>query len=258
MDIPAPNDCTVSEEIRPEWHPTTPTEVDVSVVPGDGVEDVNFGNRVQSIFIVIDEDSIDNGNPPNFFSEVQVNDDVAHIGQRIALPAFSGANIGNTITLHTGNVGDEGWFALKTIPDSWNTAGPTADGLTNFFLAGPGLGTPDINGDRESLLDKIPDVTPLRATSLSSLVGENVCAVVYDSDVSIDYDILEGSLKGTNLGIVAFTIISVTQLTEFSSSSLPAVEVDILDAELFCEGFFELHTQAIEPDTSSEQPDLIP
>jgi len=258
INIPTPNECTVSEEIRPEWHPTTPTKVDVSFRPGDGVEDLNFGNRVQSLFIVIDEDSIDNGNPPNFFEEGDVNDGIAAIGLRTPLPAFSGANIGSTITLHTGEVGDEGWFALKTIPDSWNTAGPTTDGLTNFFLAGPGLGTPDMNGDRESQLDKIPDVTPLRATNLSSLVGENLCAVVYDSDVSIDYDKLEGSLKGDNLGIVAFTLNSVTQLTEFSSSSLPEVEVDILDASLFCKGFFELHTEAIEPDSSSEPPDVIP
>ena len=191
--------------------------------------------QVSTIFLVIDEDSIDNGNPPNFFSDVDVNDDIADIGLRTQLPFFA-ANVGNTITLHTGEVGDEGWFALNTIPDSWITAGPTADGLRNFFLAGSGLGTPDINGDRESQLDKIPDVTPLRATGLSNLVGENVCAVVYDSDISINYDPLDGSLKGANLGIVAFEVLSVTSLSGASSSSLPEVEIEILDADVICEG----------------------
>ena len=208
------------------------------------------------VLLVIDEDSIDNGNPPNFFEAVNVNDNIADIGVRAQLPFFAN-NIGSTITLHTGEVGDEGWFALKTIPDSWNTAGPTADGLHNFFLAGPGLGTPDSDGDRESQLDKIPDVTPLRATGLSNLVGENVCAVVYDSDVSMNYDPLNGSLKGSNLGIVAFEVIGVNPLTGFSDSSLPQVEIRILDASQFCEGL-QLFSEAPEPDSSSEPFDVTP
>jgi len=36
----------------------------------------------EAIFIFIDEDSIDNGNEPNSFSEVEVNDNLAEIGQR--------------------------------------------------------------------------------------------------------------------------------------------------------------------------------
>ena len=59
------------------------------------------------VFLVIDEDSIDNGNPPNFFSDVEVNDNIADIGLRTQL-AFFAANVGETITLHTGEVGDEG------------------------------------------------------------------------------------------------------------------------------------------------------
>ena len=54
-----------------------------------------------------------------------MNDDIADIGLRTQLPFFA-ANVGNAITLHTGEVGDEGWFALKTIPDAWTDAGPTA------------------------------------------------------------------------------------------------------------------------------------
>ena len=209
-----------------------------------------------SIFLVIDEDSIDNGNPPNFFDGDDVNEDNADIGVRAQLPFFAN-NVGNEITLHTGEVGDEGWFALKTIPDEWKDAGPTTDGLHNFFVAGPGLGTADGDGDREAQLDKIPDVTPLRAAGLKSLEGENVCAVVYDSDVSMNYDPLNGSLKGSNLGIVAFEVLKVTQLTGFSDSSLPQVDIRILDASLNCDGL-QLFPDAPAPISSSEPEDVVP
>ena len=143
--------------------------------------------------LLIDEDSIDNGNPPNFFSAREVNDHIAKLALRTPLPAFDVANVGRTYTLHTGQVGDEGWFAPKRIPAKWNAAGPTADGKRNFVgnprqpyphNVGPGLGTRDAKGDRESLLDKIPDVTPLRATALGMLAerAATVCAVVYDSN----------------------------------------------------------------------------
>ncbi len=95
----------------------------------DGVPDEC---KLPGLVLVIDEDSISNGNPPNFFSDVDVNEDIADIGLRTQLPVFAN-NVGDTITLHTGEVGDEGWFALKTIPDSWAGAGPTDDGLLNFF-----------------------------------------------------------------------------------------------------------------------------
>ena len=121
--------------------------------------------------LVIDEDSIGNGIGPNFFLDREVNDDIADIGLREPLPAFSGDNVGNHTTLDTGEVGDEGWFALKTVPASWTSAGPYGQGLRNFLLAGPGLGSPDANGDRESLLDEVPGVTPLRATGLKLLEG---------------------------------------------------------------------------------------
>jgi len=210
-----------------------------------------FSQNVTTFFLVIDEDSIDSGNPPNFFSDVDVNDDIADIGVRAQLPFFA-ANVGETITLHTGEVGDEGWFALKTIPTEWDGAGDD-DGLLNYLNAVPGLGSGD---NPEDLLDKIPDVTPLRATGLSLLVDEIVCAVVYDSDVSINYDPLDGSLKGDNLGIVAFKVISVSQLFGFSSSSLPEVEIEILDAEDVCDEELELFTDAPVPISSSEPFDV--
>lgn len=212
-------------------------------------------------FIVIDEDSIDNGNPPNFFSARAVNDDIAEIGRRNPLPAFSGSKVGSVITLHTGEVGDEGWFAPKKIPSSWNRAGPTSNGLRNFLGdnrrsfphdVGPGLGTKNSNGDREALLDKIPRVTPLRATGLRMLVGKYLCAVVWDSDISMNYGPLNGSLKGANLGTVAFKVLSVSPLFGFSSGSLPKVKVQILDPKKACNGSLFLFTGVPEPVSSSE------
>ena len=214
-----------------------------------------MGECATTFFLVIDEDSIDNGNPPNFFSDINVNDDIADIGVRDQLRFFAD-NTGLIITLHTGEVGDEGWFALKTIPNSWKKAGPTSDGLRNYLFAGPGLGS---EPDPEKHLDKIRGVTPLRATGLNLLLDKQVCAVVYDSDISINYQPLDGSLKGANLGIVAFEVISVMQLTGFSSSSLPEVEIEILDAEWICfEGPLQLLTDAPAPISSSEPVDVVP
>ncbi len=116
--------------------------------------------------------------------------------------------VGTTLTLPAGEVGDEGWFALKTIPDSWADAGPTDDGLRNYILAGPGLGTGD---DPEVLLDKISDVTPLRTAGLTLLAEDmtTVCALVYKSDISINYDPLDGNLQGANRGLIAFDVIAI-------------------------------------------------
>jgi hypothetical protein len=95
---------------------------------------------------------------------------------------------------------------------------------------GTGSGVPS-----QSRLDKIPAVMPLRALGLDALVGKNVCAVVYDSDISINYDkstfpFTSGNLQGETLGIVAFTVNVTTTLNGFSSSTLPQVTLTIRDA----------------------------
>jgi hypothetical protein len=206
-----------------------------------------------AVFLLIDEDSIDNGNPPNDFSEREVNDDLARLGQRRVLRYFE-ANVGSEIDLFTGQVGDEGWFAMPRIPSSWTSAGPTDNGTRNFVLAGPGLG----QDDSEDLLDEIRDVTPLRATGLSMLVGQVVFAVVYDSDISINYSPLKGSLKGDNLGIVAFEVLSVRERRDGSSSDLPRVTVRILDATSYRDGALWLFANAPKPYSSSEPYDIRP
>jgi hypothetical protein len=148
-----------------------------------------------------------------------------------------------------------GGRALKTTPPSWATAGPTTDGLLNFFQAGPGLGS----GRRpERLLDNVRDVTPLRATALERLVGQRVCAVVYDSDVSINYGPLSGSLKGANLGVVAFEVLTVSRLTGYGSAALPKVELRVLDRESSCGGRLQPFIDAPAPTSSSEPFDIVP
>lgn len=119
---------------------------------------------------------IDNGGAPNNFSATDVNDQQAKLAQRAELAYFDRHRNG-TITLYSGQVGDEGWFAPKAIPSGWDRTGPTPNGSRNFVgnpsqpyphNVGPGLGTADHNGDRESLLDKIRNVTPLPPGSTCS------------------------------------------------------------------------------------------
>jgi len=222
--------------------------------PPPGVPGGDAGGDADGVvFLIIDEDSIDNGNPPNEFSETDVNDQLAAVGQREPL-AFFQANVGSQIDLFTGQVGDAGWFALKTVPSSWQEAGPTDNGVRNYLTPGPGLGVGD---DPEVLLDEIPDVTPLRATGLAMLQGETVCAVVYDSDVSINYSPLTGNLQGANLGIVGFDVLAATERTDGSDSDLPRVTIEIRDAAV-CEETLFLFDNAPVPESSSEPVDITP
>lgn len=222
--------------------------------PGSGGG--NGGNG-SAVLLVIDEDSIDNGNPPNSFGDVDVNDQIAEVGVRKTLRYFR-ENVGQTIDLFTGDMGDEGWHALKSIPSSWESAGPTDNGAENFLAPGPGLGAREPDDDREVLLDKIPHVTPLRATGQSMLIGSTVLAVVYDGDVGIDYSPLNGNLMGANLGLVAFEVIDVRERRDASTGSLPRVTIRILDVEEVRAGNLVLFLNAPVPRSSSEPFDVAP
>ncbi len=208
-----------------------------------------------AVLLAIDKNGIDDKKAPTFFSPFQVNNDVAAIGVRAQLRFFRD-RVGETITLPTGEVGDEGWFALKTIPASWTQAGGAAGYVGNPAAnpedppphgTGPGLGAPDANGDPDSLLRRVPGVTPLRATALNNLIGREVCAVVYDHQMSINQDQRTGDLRGANLGTVAFQVVALTPSTDASSSSLPNVEARIRDARTVCRGPFALLTDAEAP-----------
>ena len=180
-------------------------------------------------FLLIDEDSIDKDvlaiEALDDGSGDLINDAIADKGVRVVLPI----PVGTVLTLPAGEVGDEGWFALKetSIPDTWDAAGPTADGLQNYIQAGPGLGT---GPDPEVLLDKIPDVTPLRTAGLGLLVDTTVCAVVYKSDISINYDPLDGNLQGANRGLIAFDVVAVAD-PDPADSVLPEMTVEIVNAK---------------------------
>lgn len=236
------------------------TDTDDAFVDGttngiNGNGSTNGDTNASAIFLIIDEESIDNGNEPNNFSETEVNDQLADIGLRRQLRFFE-ENQGEVIDLFTGQVGDEGWHAPKTIPGSWTATGPTNNGLQNYLFPGPGLGGGD--DDPEVLLDEIPLVVPLRATGLAMLTGQRIFAVVYDSDVSTNYDPIEANLQGSNLGIVALEVLEVTARNDGSDSDLPRVTVRILDADLYKNGTLFLFGNAPEPESSSEPEDTVP
>lgn len=206
-----------------------------------------------AVLLLIDEESIDNGNEPNNFSAIDVNDNIAEIGLREQLRFFQ-ENTGEVIQLYTGQVGDEGWFALKTIPTSWKNAGPTQSGARNFVVAGPGLG----GNKNDDLLDEIPDVIPLRATGLAMLTGEIILAIVYDSDISINYSPIEGNLQGENLGLVALEVLEVTRRTNGSSSDLPVLRVRIREVSTILNRRLHLFTNVPVAQSSSEPMDTTP
>ncbi len=164
--------------------------------------------------------------------------------------------MGKTIDLYTGQVGDEGWHAPTSIPNNWKNAGPTTKSLINYLVPGPGLGGG--NDDREVLLDEIRDVIPLRATGLAMLTGEIVYAVVYDSDISTNYDPIQANLQGANLGIVSFKVVSVERRSNGSDSDLPKVTITILDANTMDQEGLHLFTNGPRPTSSSEPEDVVP
>ena len=90
------------------------------------------------------------------------------------------------------------------------------------------------------------------------LIGKTVYAVVYDSDISINYSPLNANLKGENLGVVALTVLDVIVRKNGSSSSLPAVIVRIEDASLVATYPLVLFSNAPIPSSSSEPMDIIP
>lgn len=228
---------------------TTPAAAVIPTVTGPNVGSDTPAGR--AVFLVIDEESIDNGNLPNNFSETDVNDQIARRDQRAPLRFFA-LNANREIDLFTGSVGDEGWHALTRIPTSWISAGPTSNGARNYLQAGPGLG----GRDNDDLLDKVPDVRPLRGTGLAMLTGRTVCAIVKDGDVSTNYSPLMASLKGEALGIVAFDVVRAVRRTDGSTSDLPRVTIRIRDAAAVCGGQLVLFANAPAPRSSSEPFDV--
>jgi hypothetical protein len=177
-----------------------------------------------AVVLLLDRNAIAPNQAPNAFSEPDVNFGIAQLGLRDVLPAFL-RNIGNQIVLPVGVAGHEGWFTLAAVPSTWASASTSGDPTGDFVVAGAGLGSPDAAGNRASLLDNVSGVKPLSGSDLQGLIGRVVCAVVYADEIPRT----EGgtSLKGKNLGLVAFTIASVSQ-------GGASVNVRILDAVQSC------------------------
>jgi hypothetical protein len=178
----------------------------------------------------------------------------SYVGNRGNLTAFANL-VGQEVTIPAGSLGDEGWFAVSAVRIAWKSAGPeVGDGLRNYVEAGPGLGSPDAKGNKESLLDRVPNLTPLRATGLARLEGRSVCAVVLDGDVKMSYNPLSGDIRGPNLGKLAFQVISVQPQTR-GYDKLPSVTVRILDAEAVCNDPLTPFVDAPYPTSASEPRD---
>lgn len=208
--------------------------------------------NTEALFLIIDEESIDNDKEPNKFKGWEINDHISEVGFRAILPYFKD-NIGKIIPLHTGQVGDEGWFAPTQIPLTWINSGISGNGTFNF-LFGPGFGL-GYDGNDEHL-DKVPGVVPLRAVGLKMLIDKTIYAVVYDSDISMNYDPLIANLKGENLGVVAFTVLDVIERKSASSSSLPTVIVRVENASKVFTFPKVLFLNAPKPESSSEPMDV--
>ncbi len=236
------------------------TNVDITLTPvsGDILITVNWGDTApesDTYFLVLDEDVLDNGqhfnnaggpitpSGPQFFSAMDVNDSLAYEKQRLTLHYFQ-EQIGRTITVKSGQTSDEGWFALNCVPARWISGNSAED---NTCLTGSDRQTAlknyaGINGTGaipdQDRLDKIPDVRPLRALGLNNLIDKVVYAVVYDSDISINYDHdsllgVNGNLQGATLGTVVFRVNEVRTLNNFSDSTLPEVQITILDVVMY-------------------------
>ncbi len=106
------------------------------------------------------------------------------------------------------------------------------------LIPGNGLG---VGNDPEKLLDKIPDVEPIRYQGVLGLLNMDICAVVYDSDISLNWldpGVENANLQGANLGIVAFRVLQVIPFGEDSPfdqgndpQEIAKVLIRILDAK---------------------------
>jgi len=97
---------------------------------------------------------------------------------------------GDVVLLPAGQVDDEGLFAPPPDPP-WSL---------EDYVAGI---VP------QSQLDKIDDVMPLRNHDLYRLIGRTCIAVVYDSDISMNFKPINGNLQGARYGLFAFTVLDV-------------------------------------------------
>ncbi len=109
---------------------------------------------------------------------------------------------GDVVLLPGGEADDAGWFEL---PETIRYADDrTTDLSDEEWIQAFVDGTLP-----QDLLDKVRDVMPLRNPELLALVGRTCTAIVYDSDISINYDPLYANLQGARYGTFTFRVITV-------------------------------------------------
>ena len=196
------------------------------------------------VLVILDPTAIDYGPPPHLIPSEVANDLIGNVGLRDQIPYFA-TRAGDSVTLPSGDgLGNDGWFAARSVPSSWASEPGADDGLQNYWLAGPGLGSPDNTDNRVTLLTSVPDVVPLRAAGLWTLTGRTVCAIVYGRDIVVSPGTpARAGLGGANLGVAAFTVTSV----DAGTGEWPAVTIQILDARQTCGGALAPLAEAPDP-----------
>jgi len=185
-------------------------------------------NVTGAVFLILDEDALDNGLSTiealanagicgNGDPATCVNDDIV-TDWTLRTPLFSRppTAAGTELLVPGGQVSDEGWFVA--------TQGFNSPITPQDYYEG--------NIADESTLDKTPGVFALGNADLNALIGQCICAVVYDSDVSMT-DTSEANLQGATLGLTAFFVVDViapgTLPESGSSSSLNDVLIELAD-----------------------------
>lgn len=186
-----PNDITVTWTLPREYCEMQNTGTEYAEACCDVVQ--------AGCMVIIDEDALDNG-----FQSVEqaaaalgvepdylINDDrPTEIGNPVL--RWNELAPGDIVLLPTGQVDDEGWFAL---PDEDALPWSLADYIDGIVP--------------QSQLDKIPDVMPLGNHELVQLIGQTCVAVVYDSDISMNYHPINANLQGARYGLFYFTVLGV-------------------------------------------------
>jgi hypothetical protein len=184
------------------------------------------------LLLVLDRSAVDHGDETHLIPSDAANEAIAAPGLRDVLPYFA-ARIGETVTLPGGHDASAGWFAISTVSPGWASDPSLNDGLENFVVAGAGLGSPDANDDRTSLLTNVSDVVAMGAADLGLLAGRTVCAVVYRDDIMIaPGEPPTADLTGATLGLVAFQVTGV----DGDGSQWAAMTVKVLDVHETCGG----------------------
>jgi hypothetical protein len=160
--------------------------------------------------VIIDEETIDNdiktieaaAASHNVEADWLVNDDKPTERKNPPL-RWNEFFPGDIVIIPGGQVDDEGLFALPKDPP-WSFLDFAAGNIP------------------QSQLDKIDDVMPLRNHELYAMIGDTCTAVVYDSDISMNYHPIQGNLQGARYGLFTFTVLDVVvpgSLAESGSST---------------------------------------